>query len=731
MWNSTDGMYSNVFYGANFVDYVGAVENKMTIVRPVNGTRYDTFVLRQYFDIDLAIDGAQAPDKITLAAMKAINEIPENLTYEDRHIVENARALYNKIVSDEQRVLVTNYDKLLKAERTIAALAPEEEVEEVKTISGWLIAGIAVAAAVLSMLAVAFIGAMKETRGEKREAKALLLLTWSRLKKIFGFVIMLPVKIYVLLMALIAAIFKGIYRLIKWPFTHKIRFAKKSKAKEETEETEPKKKRFQLNIDPKYLRYAKIGLYAVAVLLVAGLIVWMFIGGGEGSAKEENPYMINDAENYNISIRYDANGGSFTTNTTVIVDSYNISDLPQEGNLAKLALLAPNNEARAQNAFNVNNGGYFLAGWYQNRMETGTDAEGNPIYTYSGKWNFETDVLELDTAGEYSASEPVLTLYAAWVPLFQVELYDRTSGELVQTMTYDPTSGQELLLPAWNEETGAMKMNAFPKRAGYTFVSAYYDSEGKNAADTQVVHPGTVDESNATAQNATLKLYVDWKEGEWYRITTAKQFADNANIKGCYEILADLDFSNVNWPTGLAYGKFAGTIQGNGHTIRNVNLIQKDNSKNNAGLFGMLTENAVLKDVTFENVTFTIQAGAKTRDTSFGLLAGTVAEGVTFENVKILSGKLVIDCDYFLNEEYTIGLLCGSGTVDLDISGITCELSEKAAKAFTLTQNGNEIKLTATEGSATEPSVEGTEPTTEPTTEETTEPTTATTEPTV
>ena len=44
-------------------------------------------------------------------------------------------------------------------------------------------------------------------------------------------------------------------------------------------------------------------------------------------SSESTPYDQNDAEGYTVSIRYDANGGVFTTNVSVIVDSYNISNL--------------------------------------------------------------------------------------------------------------------------------------------------------------------------------------------------------------------------------------------------------------------------------------------------------------------------------------------------------------------------------------------------------------------
>ena len=128
MWNVTDGMYSNVFYGANFMDYIGYIEDKIVMVKPVNGKNYDTFVYGQYFDI--VADGASAADEITLEAIKAINAIPEKVSYEDKALVEAARAAYAKIATTEQQALVTNYSKLISAEQRIIALAPVAEDTE-------------------------------------------------------------------------------------------------------------------------------------------------------------------------------------------------------------------------------------------------------------------------------------------------------------------------------------------------------------------------------------------------------------------------------------------------------------------------------------------------------------------------------------------------------------------------------------------------------------------------
>ncbi len=127
MWNVISGMYYDIYYGATFVDYVGYVENKLLMVRPENGQGYDSFIMDQYFD--LCIDGPTAPDAVTMAAIQAIKSIPAKVTYEQKHLVEAARAAYDKIATVAQQALVTNYADLVTAEQRIKALS-SVEVEE-------------------------------------------------------------------------------------------------------------------------------------------------------------------------------------------------------------------------------------------------------------------------------------------------------------------------------------------------------------------------------------------------------------------------------------------------------------------------------------------------------------------------------------------------------------------------------------------------------------------------
>lgn len=423
------------------------------------------------------------------------------------------------------------------------------------------------------------------------------------------------------------------------------------------------------------------------LLLVAALALLA------GCSREPTPYETNNSENYTLSVQYDANGGLFTTNTSIITDSYAPGALKADGNgQAEIALIAPDDSRRGNDAFAPVKSGYFLAGWYATR----TEAE-DGSYTYSDPWNFETKRLTVDTGKTYSADKPVLTLYAAWVPEFTVDFYDMESGQLLDTYAFNPTlQGTTLQIPAWDAKTGAMEMYKFPARDGYTFAGVY---DALDAAEpireTAITHKGEVDLSTGTAKDGKMTLYVKWTEGEWFRISTVEQFRKNARLDGNYILEADLDFTDAIWPTALMYGNFTGTIQGNGHTIRNVNLTQTDNAKLNAGLFGQLTERATLSDVTFEQITFTVKKGARMAGTTYGILAGSISDEAALSGVKLQKSALQIDsAAHFMTEDYSIGLLCGIGATNrVATADLTCVATGSAPEKVAITVNGNEVSL--------------------------------------
>ncbi len=128
MWNITSEKGNNIYYGANFVDYIGHTTEdtrqydnmgKLVMVYPSNGKEYTSFIFGQYFDS--SITGDIAAEDTTLAAIEAINRIPDRVTLEHEAIVIAAREAYNKVTIKEQQLLVTNIDKLTKAEALIAS----------------------------------------------------------------------------------------------------------------------------------------------------------------------------------------------------------------------------------------------------------------------------------------------------------------------------------------------------------------------------------------------------------------------------------------------------------------------------------------------------------------------------------------------------------------------------------------------------------------------------------
>ncbi len=433
------------------------------------------------------------------------------------------------------------------------------------------------------------------------------------------------------------------------------------------------------------------------------------------SCEGKSPYGGYDEEGYTVSIKYDANGGYFTTNTTVIVDTYNLSSLPSNSNGEKLlTLVSPDNDVRGkENSFLPQNAGSFLVGWYTSRTAV-TDGEGNELdadgniasksgkpvaYTYSGKWDFSKDKLPVDPAKVEGSATPVLTLYAAWAPRFTYDFYDIKTGNLIKSLEVDPIYVKNITVPEWNTTTGQLDMHEFPKVDNKTFSTVYLDPNGATPveAGAPIKHTGIINENNATTSGNTMKLYVDMLDGNWYNIYTADHFIKYGSPTGNYNILADLDFTGKGWKIPLVYGNFTGTINGNGHKMSNITVHQNDTSKMSAGLFGTLAASSNINNITFENVTLNIETGSRFNDASYGLLCGIRVSGATLDSVQI-SGKIAITASLpVIQNNPSIGLLCGSGSAaDVDISGITCEALESTdgSNPISLTVEGNKVTVT-------------------------------------
>lgn len=426
-------------------------------------------------------------------------------------------------------------------------------------------------------------------------------------------------------------------------------------------------------------------LLLISLLLLLGTVICI-------SSCSESLYREKGKEGYTVGIRFDANGGRLKGKEDVdVVELFNPnSGIAGENGMNEIKLLDPDDPRRGDGVLAADKTNCFLAGWYRERHEV-TDANGTVTgYTYSGKWDFATDTVSVDPNGEYDPEQPIMTLYAAWIPYFDYEFYtvdDSGNAQLIGTQ-----SQINLTLPTWNTSTGALDYHNFMTLEGKTFDSAYYDAaltqkiNGAVLADSEYV-----DSEKGIAKAQTIRIYTKWLDGEWFKIYTAEQFVKHSTILknnllvGNYIICADLDFSEVAWEPLLSFRTFGGTIRGEDpaktYRFSNISVSQlaSNNNSTTRGLFGSLGDDAVISGICFENVTYTVNTAYKLNlPTFFGLLAGQKSSEATLENVTVTGVlKFIGTMDADNVDLYTVGKLFGLGDSNgIDISGIECVTEE-------------------------------------------------------
>ncbi len=202
---------------------------------------------------------------------------------------------------------------------------------------------------------------------------------------------------------------------------------------------------------------------AIGVLGIAALC------GGLAACSGDKPVL----ENYDVLVRYDANGGVYENRSGVsVADGFKFADYTADGEgTYRFKLSDPTSSARKK-PVRLTKDESFFAGWYRSREivldsenkirdasgrllaekdgnycvvnEKGEflDADGNvliersgeyyvvgtddkstpyisePVYKYDGYWDFSKDTFECTAEGERE-----LTLYAGWVPYYTFEYY--------------------------------------------------------------------------------------------------------------------------------------------------------------------------------------------------------------------------------------------------------------------------------------------------------------------
>lgn len=247
--------------------------------------------------------------------------------------------------------------------------------------------------------------------------------------------------------------------------------------------------------------------------------------------------------------------------------------------------------------------GYRVKEYYIKEEQNGTTVE--------RVWNFDTDRVTGD-----------MTLYCRWMKDYTVQvLYGENNAQSSEVVIAN--------------ESGVLDSLSSPKWTGHTFVAFYYD-----AAYTKLVSFPYQHAQNDAQPTETL--YARFLEGN-YRIVRKASDLKTISAGAKYYLLNDIDMAGqkVSVPE-----IFSGEIVGNGYTISNLSVTRSQTKTGEAfGMFNRLADNAKISNVTFENLTVTVELNNEQNNMLIylGTLAGACDDGATLENVTI-SGRLIYDC---------------------------------------------------------------------------------------
>ena len=200
------------------------------------------------------------------------------------------------------------------------------------------------------------------------------------------------------------------------------------------------------------------------------------------------------------------------------------------------------------------------------------------------------------------------------------------------------------------------------------------------------------------ANTASRVVYINFTKGLYVRVSSVESLkkggkysfagvdAVGSEING-YILDADLDFSGIKLEIA---DSFNGTIEGNGHTIRNltVKLSSKkiDTDKEKFGGIAVNMDGAVISNVVFEDcaLEISVNPGIKVTAGFFAAEAkNTTVENCTFRNLTITAGKGDDGA-----AAYVLGDLFGKGTGNqvnnCTVEGIKFEASGAVKKNLVL-----------------------------------------------
>lgn len=265
--------------------------------------------------------------------------------------------------------------------------------------------------------------------------------------------------------------------------------------------------------------------------------------------------------------------------------------------------------------------GYILEGYY-----LGTE-DGNGV-TYGSRWDFATGRANED-----------LTLYCKWEVQFVIRIVHVIDG-VAQEDSYTDVD----VLNNQPEVTSLPN----PMWTNHTYLGSVYTSETCNEEDLLTVSNDNPFVHGCTADNPVREVYAPFIEGNWTLVRTAKDMRTVSPGSSLY-LLADIDFADMTDEDGytsvsITSSIFSGKINGNGHTISNLNYFVEGARTAGTDSFGLFSrlKGAEIKDVVFKDCSVSVRINRTANEYFVGFLAGqcdetTILTNVTFDNVTVKS----------------------------------------------------------------------------------------------
>ena len=196
--------------------------------------------------------------------------------------------------------------------------------------------------------------------------------------------------------------------------------------------------------------------------------------------------------------------------------------------------------------------------------------------------------------------------------------------------------------------------------------TVWVDKNSAEHADKVIVKGGLckVENGDATTVHSAADLS-----------TLAEMINDNADYAEMEIVLgSDIDLATLapatrsalasNWtPVGTSENPFKGTFDGNGHTIKNLALVETEAKEGKAyiGFFGY-AKNATIKNVTFENVYINIPClDIDHSQGHIGAVAGSLEGTSTIENVTV-KGDITVYTTQTANGASRVAVVAGGNS---------------------------------------------------------------------